>query len=147
MNISFQIMRTLCTSTAVVLEALLAAGIMLYLGSLFATSVAIAFACFLLWKLGIKINVRNRKKKLLYGHQLPFQKPKRLSQHFGRVFISGTFIIFACCLIEPWVNSREESSGIGRFFRLEVPTDGQLALFRCFYTNRVNCAKQAACFV
>ena len=34
------------------------------------------------------------------------------------------------------VNFREESSGIGRFCRLEVPTDGQLAQFRFFLSKQ-----------
>ena len=37
-----------------------------------------------------------------------------------------------CCLHELLVNFRQESSGTGRFCRLEVQTDGQLAQFHFF---------------
>ena len=37
--------------------------------------------------------------------------------------------------------------GYADFAGSEVPTDGQLAQFRFFDRNRVNCTKQAACFV
>ena len=75
------------------------------------------------------------------------RKHNRNFQHFGRLFLPGTLKNVPCCLNELLVNFREESSGIGRFCRLEVPTDGQQAQFRFFNRNRVNCTKQAACLV
>ena len=75
------------------------------------------------------------------------RKQTRIFQHFGRLFLPGTIQNVPCSLNELLVNFREESSGIGRFCRLEVPTDGQLAAqFRPFYRNWVNCTKQAVCF-
>ena len=68
-------------------------------------------------------------------------------QHFGRLFLPGTLKNVPCSLNELLVNFGEESSGIGRFCRLGVRTDGQTAQFRLFDRNWVNCTKQAACFV
>ena len=66
---------------------------------------------------------------------------------FRRLLLPGTLKDVPRCLNDLLVNFREESSGIGRFCRLEVPTDGQLAAqFRPFYRNWVNCTKQAVCF-
>ena len=39
------------------------------------------------------------------------------------------------CLNELLVNFREEATGIRRFCKLKVPTDGLLAHFRFFYRN------------
>ena len=66
-------------------------------------------------------------------------------KHFGRLFLPGTLKNVPCPLKELMVNFREEpiNSGIGRFCRLGVPTDGQLAQFRFFHRNRVKCTKQA----
>ena len=75
------------------------------------------------------------------------RKQNRIFQQFSRLFLWGTLKYVPCCLNELLVNFREESNGIGRFCMLEVPRDGQLAHFRFFYRNRVNCTKQAACFV
>ena len=58
------------------------------------------------------------------------RKQTRIFQHFGRLFLPGTIQNVPCSLNELLVNFREESSGIGRFCRLKVPTDGQLAQFR-----------------
>ena len=46
-------------------------------------------------------------------------KQKRGFQHFDKLFIPGTLKNVPCALNEPLVNFREESSGNGRFFRLE----------------------------
>ena len=57
-------------------------------------------------------------------------------QHFGRLFLPGTLANVLCCLNELMVNFREESSGIGRHHRLEVPTGGQLAQFRFSFKSK-----------
>ena len=62
---------------------------------------------------------------------------KQNFQHFGRIFLPGTLKNVPCCLNELLVGFREESSGIGRFCRLEIPTDSQLAQFQFFDRNRV----------
>ena len=59
-------------------------------------------------------------------------------QHFGWLFLPGTLKNIPCCLNELLVNFREDYSGIGRFRRLEVPMDGQLAQFHFLDRNRVN---------
>ena len=54
-------------------------------------------------------------------------------QHFGRLFLPGTLKNVPCSLNELLVNFGEESSGIGRFCRPEVPTDGQTSQFLFFF--------------
>ena len=61
----------------------------------------------------------------------------RIFQHLSRAFSPGDVNKCLLCLNELLVNFREESSGIGRFCRLEVPTDGQLAQFRFFLSKLV----------
>ena len=51
-------------------------------------------------------------------------------QHFGILFLPEMLKNVPCSFNELLVNFREESSEIGRFCRLEVPTDGQLTQFR-----------------
>ena len=51
-------------------------------------------------------------------------------QHLRRLFLQGTLKNVPGCLNELFVNFREESSGIGRFCRLEVQKDGQTTRFR-----------------
>ena len=48
----------------------------------------------------------------------------RRIQHLRSLFIPGTLKI---CPGELLINFREKSSGNGRFRRLEIPRDGQLA--------------------
>ena len=62
-------------------------------------------------------------------------KQNRIFHHFGRLFIPGTLKNISCCLNELLVNFRQESRGIGLFFRFEVPTDDQLAQFRLFLSK------------
>ena len=75
---------------------------------------------------------------------VPENKPGFLSTLAG-FFFPGTLKKKPCYLNELLVNFRKEFSRIGRFCRIEVPTDGQLAQFRFFDRNKVNL--QAACFV
>ena len=53
-------------------------------------------------------------------------------QHLRRLFLPDMLKYVPCSLNELLFILREESivSGIGRFRRLEIPTDGQLAQFR-----------------
>ena len=62
-------------------------------------------------------------------------------------FLPGTLKTSPAVSMSYWSFFWEESSGIGRFCRLEIHTDGQLARFRFFYRNRVNWTKQAACII
>ena len=56
-------------------------------------------------------------------------KHNRIFRHVGRLFLPGMWTNVPCSFSELWANFREESSGIGQFCRLEVPTDGQWPSF------------------
>ena len=61
------------------------------------------------------------------GQQLLFQEKKQDVSTLWQAFSPGDVKNVPCCLNDLLVNFREESIGICRFCRLEVPTDGQLA--------------------
>ena len=87
------------------------------------------------------IKNESQKRKESQADYYGIEKQNRIFQQFGRTFLPGTSKNVPSCLNEILVNFREESNGIGRFCRLEVPSDGQL---RFFNGNWVNCTKQAA---
>lgn len=69
---------------------------------------------------------------------------KAVYHHVRRLFLRGTI---SCSLNQLSVNCREDISGVGRFFKLELETYGkQLTQFRYFLSNRARNKKPASRF-
>ena len=120
----------------------------------------IAHLCFPCWTVNLSFFLPDIWVFVFFGIFGSYHRPtimvpenKTVFQHFGRPFLLGTFKNVPYRLNELIIGIGQFSRGIyfnigiGRFCRLEVPTDSQLAQFRFFYRNRVNCTKQAACLV
>ena len=74
------------------------------------------------------------------------ENKNRIFQHFGRVFLPGTLKNIPCSLDALLVNFREESSGIGRFCRLEFQRMANWPTVS-IKKSKLGITKQAACFV